>query len=98
MKVTRAVSFRSAQRLAVWMEVQIPEASSWNLGRVLLVNEAEKVLRSLRVWPQGPLSSGRNTIILELEAGQRELREQYSLELHESGSGRIFTVWGIRFP
>jgi uncharacterized protein (TIGR02268 family) len=96
-KVLRATAFRSVDRVAVRLEVQIPEGAPWRMESAVLRDGGEKDI-PLRGWPSTPLPPGRSTLVLEREAGEGELTGRYSLEVREAGGMRTLLLNEVRFP
>jgi hypothetical protein len=95
-KVLRATCFRSVNRVAVRLEIQVPEGPVWTTAEAVLKNE--NGVTPLKSWPLTPLSPGRAILIFEREAGAGELKATYDIEVHEAGGKRAFFIGQLQFP
>jgi len=96
-KVLKATSFRSVDRVALRLEVQIPEGPPWSMEGIVLRDEAG-VETPLKSWPSTPLPPGRAILILERDAGRGELKGSYALHGREAGGNRTLFIKVVDFP
>lgn len=95
-KVLQATSFRSVDRVALRLEIQIPGDAPWRMEGAVLQHGGEVL--PLKSWPPTALPPGRATLILEKAAGGGELMGNYFLEVREAGGNRALFIRRVDFP
>jgi uncharacterized protein (TIGR02268 family) len=94
-RVVGGVTYRSAQRVALRLEVHLSEADApWKMESVAL----EPGLHLREVWPLTPLPPGLSVILIEADAEWKEAQGEYALELREAGGDRSIVLEGVQFP
>ncbi|RKG48132.1 DUF2381 family protein [Corallococcus sp. AB011P] len=99
-RILRAWSYRSANRVAVLMDLDYPEAAQhWMAQGASLVGKTGETLNMLPVWQEAPVANARiRRLVVEAEATPDEARGTFALKLWERDGLRMITLPGVTFP
>ncbi|QQR42269.1 DUF2381 family protein [Myxococcus xanthus] len=99
-KVLRAWSYRSANRVAVLMDLGYPEATQfWMAQGASLVSKTSEALSMLPVWQEAPVANARiRRLVVEAEAAPDAARGTFTLKLWEPDGPHTITLSGVTFP
>ncbi|HEX8698699.1 MAG TPA: DUF2381 family protein [Myxococcaceae bacterium] len=99
-EVLRAVSFRSVERVAVEVELDLTALAggkAWNAEGAALVGPSGRELPVLGVW-QEPREARSQVVMVEAKAAPGEAQGTFTLKLWEHGGARSVTLQGVTFP
>nr|CAF05641.1 hypothetical protein [Archangium disciforme] len=99
-RILRAWSYRSANRVSVLMDLDYPEAAQrWIAQGASLVSKTGETLSMLPVWQEAPVANARiRRLVVEAEAEPDAAQDTFTLKLWESNGLRTITLSGVTFP
>jgi uncharacterized protein (TIGR02268 family) len=102
LNVFKVLSYRSAGRVAVELEVELPAgAQPFTVAGAALTGKRGAELKMLPVWPPEPITASPGAlrrVAVEAEVTAVEVQGPFTLKLWEAGTGRTVIVGNVTFP
>jgi uncharacterized protein (TIGR02268 family) len=102
LRLHEARSYRAEGRVAVELELTNPGTLPWTAAGAVLRGPKGEVLKPLPLWqsvpPTEPGAQGRNRVVVEVLASDKEARGTYTLTLWDAEQKRTVTLGHVTFP